>query len=96
MRAYPGKANPGTRFEKMPRARITSKGRVTIPSEVRKQLRLGPENSVDLVVDGGESARLLPVTGKLADLEGMLPAPRKAVSLARMKRAMHARASRTR
>ena len=57
----------------MTRARITSQGRVTIPKNVRRQLRLGPGDSVDFVIDGDGGARLLPVTVKLADLEGMLP-----------------------
>ena len=42
--------------------RITSKGQVTIPQQVRRELGLEPGDEVDIVVDGGVG-RIVPVTG---------------------------------
>lgn len=37
----------------MPKARITSKGQVTIPKDVRDRLGLRPGDEIDLVEDAG-------------------------------------------
>jgi AbrB family looped-hinge helix DNA binding protein len=37
----------------MPRARITSKGQITIPKEIRELMGVGQGDSVDFVVDDG-------------------------------------------
>jgi len=43
--------------------RITSKGQVTIPQEIREQLGLLPNTEVDFVVDG-KTVRIVRVRGK--------------------------------
>jgi AbrB family looped-hinge helix DNA binding protein len=42
--------------------RITSKGQVTIPQQVRRALGLEPGDEVDIVVDDGV-ARIVPIHG---------------------------------
>jgi AbrB family looped-hinge helix DNA binding protein len=42
--------------------RITSKGQITIPQEIRLQLGLHPGDEVDVVADGG-AARIVPAGG---------------------------------
>jgi AbrB family looped-hinge helix DNA binding protein len=42
--------------------RITSKGQITIPQQVRRELGLEPGDEVDVVVDAGV-ARIVPVSG---------------------------------
>ena len=42
--------------------RITSKGQITIPQQVRRDLGLEPGDEVDIQVDG-ESARIVRVAG---------------------------------
>ncbi|HEY0573601.1 MAG TPA: AbrB/MazE/SpoVT family DNA-binding domain-containing protein [Pseudonocardia sp.] len=42
--------------------RITSKGQITIPQQVRRELGLEPGDEVDVVVDGGV-ARIVPASG---------------------------------
>ena len=42
--------------------RITSKGQVTIPQQVRQELGLHPGDEIDIVVDGG-IARIVPAGG---------------------------------
>ena len=49
----------------MPRATITSKGQVTIPKEVREQLRVDTGDKLDFIVQGDGTVLvrpLLPVT----------------------------------
>lgn len=40
--------------------RITSKGQITIPQQVRRELGLAPGDEVDVVVDDG-AARIVPL-----------------------------------
>ncbi len=42
--------------------RITSKGQITIPQQVRRKLGLEPGDEVDVLVDG-ENARIVRVAG---------------------------------
>jgi AbrB family looped-hinge helix DNA binding protein len=42
--------------------RITSKGQVTIPQQVRRELGLEPGDEVEIVVDAG-AARIIPTHG---------------------------------
>ncbi|MFN2496839.1 MAG: AbrB/MazE/SpoVT family DNA-binding domain-containing protein [Pseudonocardiaceae bacterium] len=42
--------------------RITSKGQITIPQQVRRDLGLQPGDEIDVVVDG-DSARIVRVAG---------------------------------
>lgn len=42
--------------------RITSKGQITIPQQVRRELGLEPGDEVEVVVEDG-SARIVPSTG---------------------------------
>ena len=49
--------------------RITSKGQVTIPIEIRKKLGLVPESEVDFKLEGN-SARLVKVPAKRARSRG--------------------------
>lgn len=57
-------------------ARVTSKGQITIPKDVRDALAISQTDYVVVVLDG-DKAILSPVrSGKLADLKGKLPATR--------------------
>ncbi|WP_028932959.1 AbrB/MazE/SpoVT family DNA-binding domain-containing protein [Pseudonocardia spinosispora] len=42
--------------------RITSKGQITIPQQVRRALGLEPGDEVDIIIDDGV-ARIIPVQG---------------------------------
>lgn len=56
--------------------RVTSKGQITIPQDVRKALGIKQSDYVVVVLDG-DKAILSPVhSGKLADMKGKLPASR--------------------
>ena len=65
----------------MPRARLTSKGQVTIPKAVRDQLDLGPGAILHFTVDPSGRIIVTPLTLGIEDLIGSLPKPRKALTL---------------
>lgn len=81
-------------------ATITSKGQTTIPKAIRDRLRLKSGDQVDFVVEPDGRVVLVPVTVDVTDLKGILPKPKKPVSLADMDRAIRegavARARRSR
>jgi AbrB family looped-hinge helix DNA binding protein len=56
-------------------AKVTSKGQVTIPNEIRKKLGIRTEDRVDFILDG-ERVILVPVKN-LRDLRGAVKAKGK-------------------
>lgn len=75
----------------MATATLTSKGQTTIPKEIRDYLHLHAGDKMEFVIepDGGVSLR--PATRDVAELEGVLPKPKRPVSLAAMDRAIRER-----
>jgi len=59
----------------MPTATMTSKGQITVPKEVRDAMGLKPGSKVMFVKLPGGQYRIVPRTGKLSDLKGMLYNP---------------------
>jgi AbrB family looped-hinge helix DNA binding protein len=64
-------------------ATLTSKGQVTVPQEVREQLRLYSGQGLKFTV---ESDRMIvtPLYRRLSELVGILPKPKRTVSLEEM------------
>jgi antitoxin PrlF len=69
-------------------ATVTSKGQVTLPVEARKKLRLGPGSKLEFIVIDNERLEVIPVVETLASLKGMVPRPRKPLSLKDMEEAI--------
>jgi antitoxin PrlF len=67
---------------------MTSKGQVTIPREIRKQLRLRSGQKVQFRIEDGNRVLMTPVFARLSDLAGILPAPKRAVTLEEMDEAI--------
>jgi AbrB family looped-hinge helix DNA binding protein len=65
-------------------ATLTSKGQITIPKDVRDALHLRPGDRLDFVVQADGTVRMLPITGSVKRLKGMLPKPSRALSLEEM------------
>jgi len=61
-------------------AKVTSKGQITIPKEVRDALGMGKGTTVIVIQKDGE-AILRPRTGRAVDLAGFLGKPPSGVSL---------------
>ncbi len=59
----------------MPTVTLTSKGQVTIPQEVRKQLGLHQGDRIEFQIEVDGSLRLRPVTRSVRELAGILHRP---------------------
>lgn len=62
-------------------ATLTSKGQITIPKEVRNALHLRSGDRLDFVVQADGSVRVLPITGSVKRLKGMLPKPARSLTV---------------
>lgn len=71
---------------------MTSKGQVTVPKAIREQLHLRPGDKLNFLLDEDGRLRVEPVTAPVTLLKGMLPKPRRAISLAEMDEAIAAAA----
>lgn len=74
--------------ELMAMGKVTSKGQVTIPVEVRRALGLSTGSRVEFVPTDTGSYELVPRTGTIRALKGAIGAPAKAVTLAEMEEAV--------
>ena len=67
-------------------SRVTKKGQITIPKDVRDALGIAESHYVVVVLDG-DKAILSPVRGeKLADLKGRLPVTRRFPGVEKVRR----------
>jgi AbrB family looped-hinge helix DNA binding protein len=69
-------------------ATVTAKGQVTLPVEVRRRLGLKPGSKLEFVVIDGDRLEAIPVSDTVSSLKGMVPKPRRALSLADMDKAI--------
>jgi antitoxin PrlF len=67
---------------------VTSKGQVTLPVEARRRLGLKPGSRLEIVVTDDDRLEAIPVAESLSSLKGMVPRPRKKLSLADMEKAI--------
>ena len=74
-------------------AKITSKGQITIPIEIRTLLNLHSGDKVNFIVDDSGQINLIPVTRDITTLKGIIPKPKKAVSIENMKDAIRNKGS---
>ncbi len=72
----------------MTAATLTSKGQLTLPKDVRNALGVGPGDRVDFVQMEDGNFAVLPATHSIKNLKGLIPAPKKAVSLGDMDKAI--------
>jgi antitoxin PrlF len=69
-------------------ATVTSKGQVTLPAEVRRRLRICPGSKLEFIVIDQERLEVIPVVETVTKLKGMVPKPKKPLSLADMEKAI--------
>ncbi|MGD0302375.1 MAG: AbrB/MazE/SpoVT family DNA-binding domain-containing protein [Bryobacteraceae bacterium] len=73
----------------MPTATLTSKGQITIPKEIREQLRLQTGHRVEFRVDSNGKVSLTPRNKDIRSLKGIIrPRRKKPVSVEAMNRAI--------
>ncbi len=73
---------------------MTSKGKTTMPKDIRKQLNLHPGDRLDFIVEEDGRVIVLPASVDASELARMLKAPTKPVSVAEMNQAIRKRGSR--
>lgn len=69
---------------------ITSKGQVTIPKAVRDRLHLQTGDKLEFVLHQ-HSVEMIPISGSIRDLKGMVDRPDKVISLDEMDRVIRER-----
>ncbi len=65
-------------------ATVTSKGQVTLPVEARRRLGIRAGTRLEFIVKDDERLEVVRVGGSVRDLKGLLPRPRRALSLSEM------------
>lgn len=72
----------------MTTATLTSKGQTTIPKDIRDRLRLKAGDRLDFVLQPDGRVLMVPATIHARELKGMLPRPKKTVSLEQMEKSI--------
>lgn len=76
----------------MSTATVTSKGQVTIPVEVRRNLGLKTGSRIEFILTDAGIYQLVPVTGTVKALRGIVPRLERTVTLEEMDEAIAAAA----
>jgi antitoxin PrlF len=74
---------------------LTSKGQITLPKDIRTRLKLQTGDKIEFFVDEAGRIELVPITASVKRLKGMLPQPKKAITLEAMDQAIRRRAGRS-
>lgn len=72
----------------MSEAKMTSKGQITLPKEIRLKLKLQQGDRVRFIVEDDGSVRLVPAKRDISSLIGILPPPKQRLSLEEIDEAM--------
>jgi antitoxin PrlF len=72
----------------MSTATLTSKCQLTLPRDVRTAMGVGPGDRVDFVLMEDGNFAVLPATHSVKSLKGLIPKPRKPVTLDDMDKAI--------
>lgn len=72
---------------------LTSKGQTTIPIEIRDFLNLNAGDKLEFIKQENGRVLLVPATVDVASLKGILPKPKRLVSLDAMQKAISQRKS---
>jgi antitoxin PrlF len=65
-------------------ATLTSKGQTTIPLEIRNHLGIQMGDKIEFIIEADGQVRLAALTVDVHDLKGILPKPKKPVSIEEM------------
>jgi AbrB family looped-hinge helix DNA binding protein len=69
-------------------AKVTSQGQVTVPKEIRERLKLRPGGKVEFVVEKSGRVVMVAKQSSILDLVGILPKPKRKVTLEEMDEAI--------
>jgi len=65
----------------MSKARMTSKGQITVPKEVRLKLNLKPGDRVLFIVEDDGAVRMRAANKDISSLRGILPPPKRKATI---------------
>jgi AbrB family looped-hinge helix DNA binding protein len=72
----------------MSEAKMTSKGQITVPKDVRLKLGLKPGDRIRFLLEADGRVRLWPANRDISELVGVLPKPKRVVSIEEMDEAI--------
>ncbi|HSD65222.1 MAG TPA: AbrB/MazE/SpoVT family DNA-binding domain-containing protein [Vicinamibacteria bacterium] len=72
----------------MAAATVTSKGQVTLPVEARRRLGIRAGTRLEFIVKDDDRLEVVLVGDSIRDLKGLLPRPRRRLSLDEMEQAI--------
>jgi AbrB family looped-hinge helix DNA binding protein len=67
---------------------LTSKGQITVPKSIRERLNIRPGDRIHFFVEDGGTVIFMPAKSDVRELKGILPKPRKPVSIEAMNEAI--------
>jgi AbrB family looped-hinge helix DNA binding protein len=68
----------------MSEATMTSKGQITVPKDIRLKLGLRPGDRIRFLLEADGRVRLMPAKRDISELVGILPKPKRALSIEEM------------
>ena len=74
---------------------VTGKGQVTLPVEARRRLGIRPGTKLEFLVKDKDRLEVIVIAESVRSLKGMLPKPKRVVSLADMEKAVRIGASKS-
>jgi antitoxin PrlF len=72
----------------MSEARMTSKGQITVPKDVRLKLNLKPGDRVLFIVEDDGAVRMRALNKDISSLIGILPRPKRAATIEEIEEAI--------
>jgi AbrB family looped-hinge helix DNA binding protein len=69
-------------------AKLTSKGQITVPKDVRMKLNLKPGDRIRFVIEADGRVRLWPAKRDISSVRGILPKPTRTATLEEMEDAI--------
>ena len=72
----------------MSEAKMTSKGQLTVPKDVRQTLGLKPGDRIRFLIEADGRVRLMPAKRDISELVGILPKPKRTLRLEEMDEAI--------
>ena len=72
----------------MSEAKMTSKGQITVPKDIRLKLGLKPGDRIRFLLEADGRVRLMPAKRDISELVGILPKPRWVMSIEEMDEAI--------
>lgn len=74
-------------------ATVTAKGQVTLPAEARRRLGITAGTRLEFLLTDDGRLEIIPRTGSVLALKGMLPPPERPLSIEEMEQAIAAGAA---